>query len=237
MYDMTNEYGPNIRGCYPCWWRNKIINALSFVPPPPNHHHHQKQKRKRERKKKEIYVKQLCGCRLLSRGAEWEGEEDGEHLGMELRGRQESLSSAQAAMEGERERESCLHSLHTLSNSYYRLSAAFTHSHSDAGLLYYRKKIPCARKVRTVHIEKTIVLIIQPLVPVLELDWSTSATRVLITVSFHYLYHYSHLFAHSRHAAYFSVTRLRCYASMCSLWIETFIQQIRSNTLIHSGSK
>ncbi len=52
-----------------------------------------------------------CGCRLLSRRAEWEGEEDREHLGMELRDRQESLSSAQAAVEGER--VVCTHFIHS----------------------------------------------------------------------------------------------------------------------------
>jgi len=82
-------------------------------------------------------------------------------------------------------RESCLHSLHTLSNSY-RLSAALRHSHSDPGRLYSEKKAPSARKARPVHIEKTILLLVSS---GSQIELSRDHTRVLVTVTFCCLYH------------------------------------------------
>ncbi len=76
--------------------KNQIVNALSFASP--------------KKRGKKIYVKQLW-LSAAEPESEWEGEEDREHLGMELRDRQESLSSAQAAAEGER--VVCTHFIHS----------------------------------------------------------------------------------------------------------------------------
>jgi len=118
----------NIR---PLMVRNQIINALGF-------------RTLKQGKKNKIYVKQLCSCRLLS-----ERERRTENTWAW------SSEAGQNHFHAQREREStsCLHSLHTLSHSYYRLSAASHILIQSAGLLYSGKNNnPTAMKVRPVHI-------------------------------------------------------------------------------------
>lgn len=107
--------------------RNQIINALSFASP-------KKRKEKGD----------LCQAAVQLSAAE-----PGELSERERRTENTWVWSSEAGQnhfhlsrQQWRERESCLHSLHTLSNSYYRLSAALTHSHSDAGWLYIGEKMP-----------------------------------------------------------------------------------------------